>query len=87
MFSYLSNRQQRVKTKICYNDRRNINYGLLQRKILGPLLCNIDLIGFFHKCNHCRIASYSDGKTPYFRAKDIPVVIMQLESTASKLFS
>ena len=87
IFSYLSNRTQRVKIKTSYSGKCNIEYGVPQGSILGPLLFNIDLIDLFFECDDSEIASYADDTTPYSCADDIPSVITQLQSTASKLCS
>ena len=86
IFSYHSNRTQRVKTKTSYTDKSTIEYGVPQGSILGPLLVNMDLIDLFFECDDSEIASYADDTTPYSCTDDIPSVITQLQSTASKLF-
>ena len=87
IFSYISNRTQLLKIKISYSDKCNIEYKVPQGSILGSLLFNIDLIDLFFKYDDSEIASYADDATPYSCADDIPSVITQLQSTASKLFS
>ena len=86
IFSYLSNRTQRVKIKTSDSDKTNREYGVPQGLILGPLLFNIDLIDLFRICWfwNCKLAVDT---APYSCADDIPSVITQLQSTASKLFS
>ena len=87
IFSYLSNRTQRVKIKTSYSDKSNIEYGVPQGSILGLLIFNIDLIDLFFECDDSETASYADDTTPYSCADDMPSVITQLHSTARKLFS
>ena len=87
IFSNLLNQTQRVKIEISYNDKSNIEYGIPQGSILGPLLFNIDLIDLFFEYDDSEIASYADDTTPYSCVDDIPSVITQLQSTASKPFS
>ena len=67
--------------------KSNIEYGVPQGSILGPLLLNIDLIDLLFECDDSEIASYADDTTPYSCTDDIPSVITELQSTASKLFS
>ena len=78
IFSYLSNRTQRVIIKISYSDKGNIEYGVPQGSILEPLLFNIDLIDLFYEGDDSDIVSYADDTTPYSCAVDIPSVITQL---------
>ena len=87
IFSYLSNRTQRVEFKTSYCDKSSIEYGIPQSSILGPLLFNIDLIDLSFECDDSEIASYADDTTPYSCTDDIPSVITQPQSTARKLFS
>ena len=76
-----------LKFKTSHSDKSNIEYGVPQGSILGRLLFNIDLIDLFFECDDSEIASYADDTTPYSCADDIPSIITQLQSTASKIFS
>ena len=51
------------------------------------MLFNIDLIDLFFDFDDSEIAGYADDTIPFSCAGDIPSVITQLQSTASKLFS
>ena len=50
--SHLNNRTQRIKINDCFSLRHEIEYGVPQGSILGPLLFNIDLIDLFFICKN-----------------------------------
>ena len=87
IFSYLLNWTQRVKVKISYSDTSNIEHGVPQGSILGPLLFNINLINLFFECDDSEITTYADDTTPYSFPDDITSIITQLQWTASEFLS
>ena len=62
---YLSNRKQRVKLNETFSSWRDIEYGVPQGSILGPLLFNINLCDLFYFLDNLDIASYVDDTTLY----------------------
>ena len=84
IFSYLSNRTQGVKVNKSYSKKSEIKYVVPQASVLGPLLCNIDLIDLFLECEDDNISSYADDTTPYSCLQDISFVISELQRIAKK---
>ena len=62
---YLSNRKQRVKLNETFSSWRDIEYGVPQGSILGPLLFNIHLCALFYFLENLDIASCADDITLY----------------------
>ena len=77
--SYLKHRTQRTKINDCFSTRSNIEYGVPQESILGPLLFNINMIDLFYECEENDIANYADDTTQYSCGTDIPTVISELQ--------
>ena len=76
--SYLKHRTQRTKINDCFNTRSNIEYGVPQGPILGPLLFNINMIDLFNECEENDFPTYADDTTPHSCGTDIPNVISEL---------
>ena len=85
--SYLKHRTQRTKINDCFSTRSNIEYGVPQGSILGPLLFNINMIDLFYECEENDIANYADDTTPYSCGTDIPTVISELQDISAKVFN
>ena len=47
LYSYLSNRTHRIKINGSFGDRTDIEFGVPQGSILGPILFNINMIDLF----------------------------------------
>ena len=86
LYSYLSNRTQRIKINGNFSDRTDIELGVPQGSILGPILFNIKMIDLFYECQDSSIENYADDTTPYSCATDMTSVAMELQAYATKLF-
>ena len=62
---YLSNRKQLVKLNETFSSWRDIEHGVPQGSILGPLLFNIHLCDLFYFLDGLDIARYADDTTLY----------------------
>ena len=83
---YLSNRKQRVKLNRNFSSWRDIEYGVPQGSILGPLLFNIHLCDLFYFLDNLDIASCADDTTLYTVKTNNESVLNALETSSQKLF-
>ena len=61
--SYLSDRQQKVKLKGRFSERGDLNLGVPQGSILGPLLFNIYINDIFYNLNIGTLCNFADDNT------------------------
>ena len=69
IYSYLSGRKQRTKVNNALSSWSNIEDGVLQGSILGPLLFNIYINDIFYFVSFGNITNYDDDNTPYSKGK------------------
>jgi len=86
IFSYLTNRTQRVKINSSFSEWSRIKYGVPQGSILGPLLFNIYICDLFFDILEIDVANYADDTTPYVYEFTIEKVIEKLEINGNKIF-
>ena len=69
-----------------FNSWRDIEYGVPQESILGPLLFNIHLCDLFYFLDNLDIASYADDTTLYTIKENKESVLNALETPSEKCF-
>ena len=85
LFSYLKNREERVRLNNTYTEWIDILFSEPQGSILGTLLFNIflcDLFLFFHGIP---VANYAVGNTPYCTGLKISDALIKSEKAAETL--
>ena len=78
IYSYLSNRKQRVKINDSYSSWGKILFRVPQGSILGTLPFNIFICGMFFFLEDYEIANYADEYTPYSGKTNHKLVIEEL---------
>ena len=83
--SYLHNRHQRVKISDAKSDWLNIEKGVPQGSILGPLLFNIFINDIFFIDNDVTMYNYADDNCIAYAHKDIETIKSVLERDIKKM--
>ena len=85
IFSYLTDRKQRTKVNNHFSDWSNIDSGIPQGSILGPLLFNIYINDIFYFVNDKNLINYADDNTSYAIEKNLDLVINSLLNDTATL--
>ena len=86
IFSYLTERKQRVRVNSRYSEYTEIETGVPQGSILGPELYNYNSNDLF-LFTLLFVANYADDNSPFSTSDSIPHVIDSLEIDAKNLLS
>ncbi len=80
MFSYLSNRFQRVKIGENVSKLGRAKCDVPQGSLIGPRIFNIFINDFFYIFEYCILYSYADDNTASHSSDDVDELVCQLES-------
>lgn len=83
--SYISNRKQCVKINNVLSDYKQIEYGVPQGSVLGPILFNIYLNGLFSVQSGGTIITYADDTAIFYRSKNWESLKIKVESDMKKI--
>ena len=83
--SYLKERKQRIKVGQSYSTWNELQWGVPQGSILGPLLFNIFLSDIFYFIENSKIANYADDNTAYSISDTLEGLLTNLEGETSIL--
>ena len=76
IYSHLSDRKHRTKVNNSFSSLANINSGIPQGSIIGPLLFNIYINDIFFFINEHNLANYADDNTPCATSTTLDTVLV-----------
>ena len=87
IYSYLKDRNQRVKINADYSSWQEILTGVPQGSVLGPLLFNLFLNDIYYFVDKDNLHNYADDNTLSFADMEIEEIIYKLEANINVLNS
>lgn len=85
IYSYLTGRKHRTKVNNSFSSWANINSGIPQGSIIGPLLFNIYINDIFFFIDKHNLANYADDNTPFAINSKLDTLLTSLETYTSIL--
>ena len=83
--NYLSGRKQRTKVNNVYSEWNELETGVPQGSILGPLIFNIYIIDIFYFVNEDKASNFANDNTPYTIQNNIEILLNNLQSDSHTL--
>ena len=87
LYSYLTNRKQRVKINISFSDWFEIIVGVLQGSVLGPLLFNIFINDLLPCIEDDDLCNFADDNTLYKCCRSVIEAKLSIEMQCSSIIS
>ena len=84
IYSYLHNRQQRVKVNGSFSSWKQLTLGVPQGSVLGPLLFNIYINDLLFSLNNTDVCNYADDTTLFACDIDTDSVVTRLELDSAR---